>query len=232
LVKEQDQKELIEHLISSQTRGDRAQPISKIVPLFRSEDPRLRSRAARLVGRYDSYRTFVDERLRDGDGRVRANVIESLWNTHAAYVVDVFNVAVHDRHPRVRSNAMIGLYHAGDILAAQLLIDDSKNDSAPFRASAAWAMGETRDPAFKPILAEMTKDPDLKVRINVARALPKLRVQPENVTPENVTEEAPEIASEPMPAAAGEAPTIDVQTSEVQATDVQASDLQKGTAGQ
>jgi hypothetical protein len=226
-VKEQDQREMIEHLISSQTRGDRAQPISKIVPLFRSEDPRLRSRAARLVGRYDSYRTFVDERLRDGDGRVRANVIESLWNTHASYVVDVFNLAVHDRHPRVRSNAMIGLYHAGDIGATQLLIEDSRNDSAPFRASAAWAMGETRDPAFRPILAGMTKDPNLKVRINVARALPKLHVKPEIVT-----EQAPEIASEPVPVAASEAQTSEIQADELKPGDAQASDVQETSAGQ
>jgi HEAT repeat protein len=220
LLTEQDQKELIEHLISSQTRGDRAQPISKIVPLFRSEDPRLRSRAARLVGRYDSYRIFVDERLRDRDGRVRANVIESLWNTRAAYAVDVFNLAVHDNHPRVRSNAMIGLYHAGDISATQLLIEDSRHDSAPCRASAAWAMGETGDPAFQPILAGMTKDPNLKVRINVARALPKLRAKPENVPGEAA---APEISSEPPPNPPSESQISEIPANEAPATDLQAS---------
>jgi HEAT repeat protein len=174
-VESHEQKEFIEKLILSQTRGDREEPISRIVTLFRTPDPKVRSRAARLVGRYNSCRSFIDQRLLDNDQRVRANVIESLWRIDTAHASAVLKVAADDPDHRVRTNALVGLYHSGNPSARQLLIEQSQNPSVSFRAAAAWAMGEILDPAFEPILAELSKDPDLRVRKRVARALLKFR---------------------------------------------------------
>jgi HEAT repeat protein len=151
-----EQKELIERLILSQTRGDREEPISKVVTLFRSPDPKVRSRAARLVGRYSSCRTFVDQRLLDGDRRVRANVIESMWRIDAPHARELLKLAADDPDHRVRTNALVGLYYAGDQSVTQLLIDQSRDPDAAFRAAAAWAMGEILDPVFEPVLTEMS----------------------------------------------------------------------------
>ena len=153
---------------------------SRIAPMLRylarHTDPRLRSKAALLVGRANRKPEWLEQQMREADPRVRANAIEALWNVGAPGVKSQFHLAVDDPHLRVSSNALVGLYKLGDISCLPRLREQASHPSAPQRASAAWAMGETGDPRFLPVLREMNPDPADKVSRNITRALERIEL--------------------------------------------------------
>jgi HEAT repeat protein len=140
------------------------QPISRIVPLFRTEDARVRSKLARLVGRYLGHKSFVDKRLEDEDARVRANAVESLLGLNPGLVRPLLHHASFDRNHRVRMNALLGLYMMGEPGVAQALIKQAASRSPVVRAAAAWAMGQTRSAEFQEMLTTLCSDEDFLVR--------------------------------------------------------------------
>src|SRR5581483_10555266 len=133
--------EQLNKLLARESKGGAPPvPIAQIVQLFRIADPALRSRAARLVGRYISYGAFLQKRLQEEDHRVRANVIESLWGIDAPEVRAALRKAALDPHHRVRTNALIGLYRLGETKdVAARLIEQSRHNLQSYRVAAAWA---------------------------------------------------------------------------------------------
>lgn len=175
----EEEQRLVESAIAANKGlpGEAQQPISKVVQLFRTVDPRIRSRAARLVGRYNSYETFLHQRLLDENDRVRANVVESLWGINTPSVVAILKTVLKDRNHRVRTNAIVGMHLLGNPDAISLLVAQSQHASASFRASAAWAMGEIKDPSFVELLAAMEQDAEPEVSANAKRALARFNEQ-------------------------------------------------------
>jgi hypothetical protein len=147
-----------------EARSDEPIPIAKLVQLFRSSDPRIRSKVARLVGKYSQYQGFVARRLQEHDPRVRANAIESLWGVDTPVARRSLENAVSDSNHRARINAIYGLYLLGNPSSVRLLLKQAKHVSPSFRVAAAWGMGQTADPRFSDAVKEMTSDPDESVR--------------------------------------------------------------------
>ncbi|MGA2713893.1 MAG: HEAT repeat domain-containing protein [Bryobacteraceae bacterium] len=175
---EDQEKELLDLLNEVTARHSRSsvpEPMSRIVRLFRLSDPRSRSRAARLVGRYSSYRTFLLRRLEEKDHRVRANVVESMWGIDSREVRSALHDALDDSDHRVRTNVLIALYRLGDSSAVRLLIEQSRHSSPAFRASAAWAMGDIKDAEFLDALNSLTGDDKDEVRQNATLSLSRLK---------------------------------------------------------
>lgn len=154
-----------------------ALPVSPhIVPLLlklqRSEDASLRSKAILLFARASRNTRWAARRMADEDSRVRASVVEGLWDVDAR---DVLWAAAADGHHRVAANALVGLYHLDGLVVADRLAAMAASPEPLVRSAAAFAMGETRDPYFAPLLTSMIKDENIKARGMALRSLIKIR---------------------------------------------------------
>ena len=71
---------------------------------------------------------------------------------------------------------MVGLIRFGDAEAENIVQRLASHESGDFRASAAWAMGETALPVFLPCLQGMVGDPQPKVKLNAIKALRRINM--------------------------------------------------------
>ena len=144
-------------------------PVSQsLLPLLkiglRHENPKVRSRASKLWGKVRKNVLSSGTIFEDADPRVRANLIEALWQSEHPSVKPALEVALQDRNGRVAANAALGLYKLGEEKAATALEKLASLDSEPHRCSAAWGMGETKDVRFLPSLKNLARDPSAAVR--------------------------------------------------------------------
>jgi hypothetical protein len=160
-------------VVSAITDGARIQTI--LPNLLRHTDPRVRSKAALLVGRFNPNWESLFERLGDGDCRVRANSVESIWGLSSSEACRMFLIATRDGNNRVAANGVVGLHMAGSLVAVRIVQKLARSEDPAFRAAGAWAMGEVKDPRFLPFLASMMEDPMSSVRRNTIRATVRIR---------------------------------------------------------
>jgi hypothetical protein len=160
-------------LIDAVTDGPKLVPV--LMQLYRSAPKRVRARLATTIGRHHRNREWVDERLRDEDSRVRANMVEVFWGEKTQEAIDVFHLGWHDPDSRVKANGAIGLYRCGAIESLAMLANMAASESAQDRASAAWAFGMVRDPRFQKTLAQFVKDPDPIVRRRAYHSLGEIK---------------------------------------------------------
>lgn len=139
------------------------QIIPTLDPLRESGDPKVRSKMALLVGRAARAQSWIKLLREDPDARVRANAIESLWSQGGAFAAVCYELGIRDEHQRVVANSLVGMYLLGDPRSISLLAGMAEHPEKTFRGSAAWAMGETRDGRFVPVLWRMRRggDPEL-----------------------------------------------------------------------
>jgi len=160
--------------------GRRLLPL--MVQLLRTSDPHVRSKVATMFGKGNRQVSWA---LDDPDPRVRANAIEALWGVESNAVRQILWKAARDAHNRVAGNAILGLLRLEDQGAVAMLNRMSSDQSAAFRATAAWVMGQSGDRALTPPLEKMMDDPDENVRRNALLSLTLLREpEPEPATPE------------------------------------------------
>jgi hypothetical protein len=145
---------------------------STLVPLLADRDVRVRSKAALLMNPGDDDKAW---REAEADPRVLANLIEALWEIESPYRRTRFWKAVNSASPRVAGNALVGLYRTGERQAKTMIAQMSEHPSAEFRRTAVWAMGETGDAEFLGCLANLLKRETGTVRVNVLRALTRIR---------------------------------------------------------
>ncbi len=145
--------------------------------LLRHHNPKVRSKAALLMGRGKRNSAWVVAQMTEPDGRTRANAVESLWGLDGAEAIEVFLMAAQDPEPRVVVNGAIGLYRARQTTAIEILMVRSGDASPGFRCSACWGMGQTQDPRFLPVLARLIRDPEPTVRSNALRASSAIRAR-------------------------------------------------------
>lgn len=170
-----------------------------LLKLMRFTDPQLRSKATLLFCQLSRNPQWAERKLSDEDARIRANIIEGLWGVEEAR--DVLREASRDGNHRVASNALIGLYHLDGIDAVAKPLEAMASSLKLLnRSAAAFAMGQTADPHFLPLLTEMAKDPNVKVRGMVLRALVRIRKraagQRKAAVPAEVAPEQPEVQDE------------------------------------
>ena len=143
--------------------------------LLAHPNPRIRSKAALMIGRVSGNGQWAERQLSSPDARVRANAVEALWHGTPETCLPLFRKAVADPNCRVAGNAALGFYVLGDPYGVGALMELCGHPAAAFRATAAWCMGETRDPRFLPVLQRMLRENEGKVRQNVLRAMSRLR---------------------------------------------------------
>jgi len=148
--------------------------IMPMMQLMNSENQRVRSKVARLVGRRVDNLTWTRKFLHEVDDRTRANIVESLWGNDSPEIREVLWQAVQDRNNRVQGNAILGLYRLGEssvLPAIRALAEDQRAGS---RATAAWLMGATGDPRFREVVKTLRQDAEASVRAAALRALVQL----------------------------------------------------------
>lgn len=152
---------------------------ANLLPLLRGlaghPSPRIRSKWALVMGSATPNLSWVREQLQDPDGRVRANLIEALWGDLREETRQLFYEVTADPYPRTAINAALGLYIAGDVRAVERFFTLACRVDYRFRDSACWGMGRTNDPRFLPLLAQLVRDPEKKVRSNALRAIGRIR---------------------------------------------------------
>src|SRR5262249_14726551 len=99
-----------------------ARLVPPLTRLLGDPNPRLRAKAALLLGRSVQHSRLIEICLQQQDPRVRANVIESLWSGANASSTSVLRSAAKDTDNRVVGNALWGLYQLQDRSAASLMI--------------------------------------------------------------------------------------------------------------
>ncbi len=153
--------------------GNRIMPW--LLRLMRQSEPQVRSKAVLMIGRASRSVRWLHSRLGDGDPRARANAVEALWGIETPEAKAFLRMASADNHGRVAANALLGLYSSGDCWMIPELIKMTRSEEPMFRASAAWAMGETGDIRFVENLRHMVCDPNSVVRKRVLSALGRLK---------------------------------------------------------
>lgn len=152
---------------------------ARIVPalshLLNDPNPRIRAKAALLMGRRVKNTQLAESQMRELDPRVRANAIESLWGEKAAAASSVLWWAAKDKNNRVVGNALLGLYQAREKEAIPSILAMAADSAPLFRATAAWVMGQTADSCFLPVLEKMSRDLYASVRTNAAKSMANIR---------------------------------------------------------
>ena len=132
---------------------------SRVVPMLaqmmRHANPRIRSKAALVIGQAIQKPEWVESLLRDADERTRANAIATLWGVNTPAAREVLRKAMGDPSGRVAANAMVGLYQLGDPRAVGGILKMSLQRHPASLARCAWAMEQTGDPRFARELARM-----------------------------------------------------------------------------
>jgi hypothetical protein len=146
-----------------------------LTPLLRHPNARIRSKVALLAGEGNRNRTWFERRMLEDDPRVRANAIESAGAVMSEDLRSLFQTATLDSNNRVVGNALIALYRLGDADAVASLHELISRPDPAFRATAVWAMGETGDTRFLPVLAKILSDSNEPARSAAFRAIRKLR---------------------------------------------------------
>jgi hypothetical protein len=155
--------------------SDGARIVPMLIQMLREPDPRLRSKAALLVGRINKSTQWAEQLLKEPDARVRANCVEALWSVENPAVREVLWQAVKDPNNRVQGNALLGLHRLGDGDVIEPLQSMTRHSSPVFRGTAAWVMGESGDPRFQPTLAQMIRETDVTARHAVFHALARIK---------------------------------------------------------
>jgi hypothetical protein len=159
-----------------------------LTPLLRHPNARIRSKVALLAGEGNRNRTWFERRMLEDDPRVRANAIESAGQAVAEDLRPLFRTAALDSNNRVVGNALIALYRLGSAEAVASLHDLVFRPEPAFRATGVWAMGETGDTRFLPVLARILTDPNETTKAAAFRAIRKLRGRDDaNALPLNVS---------------------------------------------
>ncbi len=161
-------------ILSEISDGTRILP--SLMRLLRHNNPYVRSKVVKMVGRGNGSVKWVRNRLTESDSRIRANAIEALWGVDTEEARELLQTAALDGNNRVAGNALLGLYRLGDCASIADLIKLSEHDSTLFRCTAAWAMGQTGDPRFGEALARMMREPNRAVRGGAMAALGKIKI--------------------------------------------------------
>jgi hypothetical protein len=155
--------------------ADAGRIMPSLMRMMRHPNPYLRSKAVKMIGRGSRSTKWVMGRLSESDPRVRANAIESLWGVNTQEARALLNLAASDANNRVAGNALLGLYYLGEASVLADVVKLAGHESALFRSSAAWVMGETGDSRFTEALRRLISEPDATVRKRAFAALAQIK---------------------------------------------------------
>ena len=145
--------------------------LASLTPVFRTKDNVVRSKAALLFARFCENPNFAEQFRKAGDRRVLANAIEGFWGSRSPGARALMVAATEETDNRTMANAALGLHQLGDARGLAVLERMLGHGNEQYRASAAWAMGETGEKACLSLLESARDDPSDLVRRNVERSI-------------------------------------------------------------
>ena len=163
-----ERQDLLE--ILSQTRV-RLEVISRLAAVLRDPNPRVHSKMAFLMARVAPDGEWVTEGIADGDPRVRANVVEALWNQKGEFASQLFHRASEDAHHRVSANAIYGLYLQGDPTALAKIRHLLLGSDGLARRAGLWLVERTKDPRYLSMLGKLIGKVEPEARARCLRVI-------------------------------------------------------------
>jgi hypothetical protein len=160
-------------VLSEISDGTRILP--SLMRMLRHPNAHVRSKAVKMIGRGSRSVRWVQGRLAESDPRVRANAVEALWGVDTEEARALLLSATRDGNNRVAGNALVALYRIGDNSVIPELLKMSEHESALFRSTAAWVMGESGDTRFTETLAGLMRDTNAAVRTRALAALGRIK---------------------------------------------------------
>ncbi len=168
------------------------------------------SKATLLIGKRLRNQQWVNRQMDSSDDRVRANVVEGLWNVTTPDARRCLWKGLKDKNNRVVGNALLGLHQLGEPEVFEFVKRMIEDPRPPFRWTAAWVMGKIGSEEFIESLQRAMQDQDEQVRRSAERALAAIQPPMSETPPEKAqTPEAPL----PEPVAARESPAGPAQPS-------------------
>jgi hypothetical protein len=160
-------------VLSEISDGTRILP--SLMRMLRHPNAHVRSKAVKMIGRGSRSVRWVQGRLAESDPRVRANAVEALWGVDTEEARSLLLNATRDGNNRVAGNALVALYRIGDNSVIPELLKMAEHESALFRSTAAWVMGESGDARFTETLAGLMRDTNAAVRTRALAALGRIK---------------------------------------------------------
>lgn len=139
-----------------------------------AEEQGVRSKAASWVAKAARAQSWLKVIRGEPDPRIRADAVESLWEQGGALAAVCYEEAMRDPHHRVFANALLGLYRIGDPGCLVHLAQALEHPDRAFRAAAVWAMGESRDGRFVPLLWKLRRGSDQSMAAKSAQSCEKI----------------------------------------------------------
>jgi hypothetical protein len=145
---------------------------------LRSRVPQIASKTVLILGRRCNRPDWMRHVMTEGDDRIRANLIESLWRRREPEEIrTILEEAVKDQHHRVVANAVYGLF-LGGYEGYQSGIDQLIANRDPiFRQAAIWVIGSIGAAEVTPQLKRLLTDPDSGVRRKAFAAMKTLQAR-------------------------------------------------------
>ena len=171
-----ERQDLLE--ILSQTRV-RLEVISRLAPVLRDPNPRVHSKMALLMARVAPDGEWVSEGMADSDPRVRANVVEALWNQKSEFANRLFHRASEDAHHRVSANATYGLYLQGDPAALAKIRHLLLGSDGLARRAGLWLVERTKDPRYLSMLGKLIGKVEPEARARCLRVIQAAKARKE-----------------------------------------------------
>jgi hypothetical protein len=138
--------------------------IALLRPFLRSDNPRIASKCVLVLGRQSCSTKWLNDIMSELDGRMRANLIESLWNRKEPEIELVLRKALEDPHPRVAANAVYGLLLLGNEIWVEGLRRLIGSNDAGFRISGIWVLKSSGAPDAPAKIKRLIRDEDPRVR--------------------------------------------------------------------
>ncbi len=120
--------------------SDCASIVLPLMMLTKLRQPRLRSKAVKLMARGSRNAGWAKLLLSDNDPRTRANLIEGVGAQTGDQITVLLREAAQDTNHRVAVTALLGLCRAGDQASCEEIRKLASDGDPNFRKAAAWAL--------------------------------------------------------------------------------------------
>jgi hypothetical protein len=119
-------------------------PLAKFAKIA---DPKIRSKAVKLIARGSQNPGWMESVLIDPDPRVRCNLMEGLVSQMGHAAEPLLRRAAKDPHHRVATTALLALAQFGDAASRETLQQMATQEGEMFSRAAKWALGKLDEQA-------------------------------------------------------------------------------------
>lgn len=148
---------------------------SVLRPILRVSDLQIQSKCFLLLARRETDLAWAEKLLDHKDARLRANVIEGLWENKAPGVMALLLLASKDQNHRVVANSAYGLRLYGAPEFLPIMEQMQASEDPMFRIASAWVIRRLGEPELCTLLKTLVRDPDSAVRRAAFETLASLR---------------------------------------------------------